>query len=143
MSEVGNLAGFLAARYDEAEAKARAGDVGSGQWAAIEHADDGWLIVDEHHDLVANVRPERSWDGGAAAHIADTDPAHRLADIRLKRAILAEHGPDERDPELCRTCHVAERGWAVPVPAERPCATARQIGTEFGDHPEYKEEWKP
>ena len=148
-STPGDLADFLTARYDEAQARAKAGDVGHGQWTATEHADDGWLILDEHGDLVANVRPERSWDGGTAAYIAANDPARRLADIKLKRAILAEHAhddacswPDRTKPRGfgCSICDwdrdygQGDGGW---------CATVRQLGTEFAEHPAYRPEWRP
>jgi hypothetical protein len=80
---------------------------------------------------------------GLLDYIALNEPAARLRDVRLKRAILAGHRPDEYDPEYCRTCVQAEPGWASTAPAETPCETVRQLGTEFSRRPDYREEWKP
>lgn len=146
-----DLAAFLAARYDEAQALAEAAT--PGPWTAIVHTtDDQGIIIDSHyppgngHILgSAIMSDDETRNRENAAHIAATDPAHRLRDIALKRAILAEHKhypaftPDEYDFG-CGVCHdngdygVCGYGW---------CATVRHLGTEFSDHPDYRPEWKP
>lgn len=141
--DAGDLAAYLSDRYDEAEALAKAAT--EGPWQATGQRDH-FVVQAEGDHLVAEMEGctgHPDMGGRNAAYIVGVDPAHRLADIALKRAILADHGPDERDPELCRTCHVAERGWAVPVPAGWPCATARHLGIEFSKRPDYLAKWKP
>lgn len=88
MSE--DLARFLADRYDEAEALAlAAGNGAKGEWGPRLHPGMGGHLLDGLGDVVI-------YDEGSPAdeqfdYIAAVDPAHRLADVKLKRAILAEH----------------------------------------------------
>ena len=112
---IDELTAFLNARYDEAEALAKA--------AAAHlrvHNPERWYEADD--DRFAY--PED------AAFIAANDPAHRLRDIALKRAILAD----------CRRCLDSISWGHRAVFIER---VVRQFGTEFSDHPDYRQEWKP
>jgi hypothetical protein len=128
---------FLADRYDEAEARERKmlemlakADPDRGPRLAI-CFDDG---------TSGDAFDWNPWDV-----ITDYDPAHRLADIKLKRAILALHHPDGDKWPDCKECScrgalaATDCGGTVPW----PCATARQLGTEFSDHPGYRPEWAP
>jgi hypothetical protein len=69
----------------------------------------------------------------------------RQRDLALKRAILALHHPDGDKWPDCKECScqgalaATDCGGTVPS----PCATVRQLGTEFAEHPAYKEGWKP
>jgi hypothetical protein len=100
-------------------------------------AAQAWLLSEDSHLL----------DGHPAtiAYIADVDPAHRLADIKLKRAILAMYKyqagrylppgvHDGRDDDE-RECDEAMMYALEDV--------LRQLGTEFSGHPAYQESWKP
>jgi hypothetical protein len=140
------LIAFLAARYDEAEAMARAAGGGDGleglTWRQHDADDAPGRIVDGHGHVI--VYDEGSPGYAEAAHIVSVDPKHRLADIALKRAILAEHKHVETGglaPAFgCRICH-ADRDYGIN--GEGWCATVRQLGAEFADHPDYDESWKP
>lgn len=114
-----DLAQFLADRYDQAEANAREA---LEQWPDTHFTfEPGSLVIVRFH--------------------RENDPAHRLADIKLKRAILnlylnaaaiiGQRGSAAHD------CLVAARELAALEPA------VRQLGTEFSQHPEYKQEWRP
>jgi hypothetical protein len=138
------LVEFLAARYDEAEALARGVDDHSepwpGQWKA-----DGNLAVRTYNGHVLAYAQHGEFKPGFAAYVADNDPAHRLADIALKRAILAEHAPYDCSEPAVQRCTRCASDDAYPngvaVMAAYPCATARQLGNEFSKHPEYKAGW--
>lgn len=125
-----DLIAFISARYDRAEARAKAagGDGPDGRWrrsgvrlGRIETASDNVVTSGEG-----------SPDAMQAAHIAAVDPAHRLRDVALKRAILAGHtiGHDPCD------AHDASLRSAW-------CATVRQLGTEFSGHDGYRPGWAP
>lgn len=130
-----DFAQWLAERYDEAEARARAAD--PAPWAStppslyIDSPGVGIIVQTRHFET--------------AEFVAATDPAHRLADIKLKRAILAEHAPMTGllDRLICRVC------WSIrtdggPLDGDlHPCATVRQLGTEFAGHAGYLESWRP
>lgn len=82
-----DLAAYLRARWDEREAKARAAT--PGPWVANEQ--DYGLATVYTADQKTGVAYDRE-EGGVsvedAAHIAASDPAHVLADIEAKRALL-------------------------------------------------------
>lgn len=150
MEAVNDLAAFIAACYDEAEALAKA--AGGKEWDASRetlHEHGGpfgreigtlWSTPDDRDE-------HPNWH--AARHIAANSPARRLADIALKRAILAEHQPIETIfyGTCCAGCvswrdaPLAELGIAFP--STWPCVTVRQLGAEFSNQPGYKPEWKP
>ena len=152
MVTVDDLLQFLTARYDEAEAMAlAAGNGAKGEWGPRLHPGMGGHLLDGLGDVVI-------YDEGSPAdeqfdYIAAVDPAHRLADIKLKRAILAQYeeavatmneqvakrlgpGPVAGDVYLC-----ADPGTLAEVGALS--VVLRQLGTEFSRHPEYKAGWAP
>jgi hypothetical protein len=120
-----DFARFLADRYDEAETDERA----LAEWAPGREL----FVGTENY--------------GEATPFRDYDPAHRLADIKLKRAILAEHVPEANDGggAVCDRCAdwTEETRQDVDRRMSWPCTTLRQLGTEFAEHPAYKEGWKP
>jgi Family of unknown function (DUF6221) len=174
-----DLPQFLADRYDEAEALARA-------WQSPPWGDDAtsWKVVGRREPRYDNGRSETltaidvsgrpvnfaeaiqvRWDsnGERSAYIAANDPKHRLADIKLKRAILAEHArepvykpetlalypdrPEMAEMATCRRCHELDEDAEIDEDRcgdlEWPCANVRQLGTEFTEHPGYRPEWAP
>ena len=150
-----DLAQFLAARYDEAEASAKAAI--PGPWTLDEWTGGfgrtasvmvpfGPAAPDAKTGLTSLVQLGTQ-DYETARHIAANDPAHRLADIKLKRAILALHEhrkadtKDRNGPDFgCGICHedrdygIIGYGW---------CATVRHLATEFASHAGYRAEWAP
>lgn len=139
---VDDLAQFLTERYDEAEARERKmlemlASAGPGATIAI-CFDDG---------TSSNAVDWNPWDV-----IEEYDPNQRLADIKLKRAILADYhaagetmnrqiaerlpGPTSGDVYLVADPVVLGEVSALS-------ATVRQLGTEYADHPAYRQEWAP
>lgn len=95
---------------------------------------------------------------GPGVHITTFDPKRILKAVAAKRGILAKHLPVFRnighltpdgeeevtETEVCSLCvprHTSVRA-SDPSPAG-PCATLRFLGTEYDDHPDYREEWRP
>lgn len=133
---------FLNARYDEAEAIARAagGDGPEGQWARRkdEAGDEYGHLRDGDESVV--VYDEGSPGGAEFDHIALHDPAATLRGIVGKRKIVAMaegqdgyHLPDGvrdgRDPDE-RECDDVLRLTLFEV--------LRNLAEEFATHPEYR-----
>lgn len=143
-----DLAAWLSACYDEAWALADTARHGtSGEWGRRQD-DQGWPTGHLRDDTDAVVvYDEGSPTDAEFDHIAACDPAHRLADIALKRAILALHHPVwndyvdgdgmERGSYECAECE------PTGTPDNWPCKTVRQLAAEFAGQPGYREEWKP
>jgi Family of unknown function (DUF6221) len=140
------FAGWLAARYDEAEARAKAAAAdGTAEWHLSEHDPiDPSRIYDATGEVV--VYDEGAPSPNEAAHIAACDPAHRLADIALKCAILAMYVDTRAALDRARDMP-GEHAARDYLDAERElCAlepVVRQLGTEFAGQPGYREEWRP
>lgn len=151
------LAAFLAACYDEAEALAKAVLEDPDYEAEWHEQSSGVLYVGpggKAHPL-DGLHP--LGDSRLTRFIADRDPARALADIALKRAILAMHATETRR-EQCRALEEdivngKPLWWYEDVhgcvlcgwfdSAAGGCATVRLLGTEFAGRPGYREEWKP
>lgn len=138
---------FLLARIAEDEAVARAST--PGPW----HVDsDTYAETISSNDGTAVVAGGR-WGGEAsvfdssndALHITRWNPKRVLAACEAKRRILElhRHRPaGARDPhdfgcEVCdydRDYDVLGNGW---------CDTLRALASEYADHPDYREEWRP
>lgn len=92
-----------------------------------------WYIEDAMDDgVITTVDPQASDDEGVARHIARNNPAAVLRRIAADRKTFDEHAENPYDLGYCRTCTVHEEGWAVPVPAELPCATIRNLAEGYG-----------
>lgn len=153
----GDFAAFLDARYDEAGALAQAATAGPWKYQVFRR-DEGhreWVMCGRSSPYGVMIGDAGiGWMPSTGIpdpdFIAACDPAHRLRDIALKRAILAEHAQvradsDEEDEEGATGCRVCDwdRDCGEVRPAGRPCVTARQLGTEFSDHPDYRPGWAP
>ena len=80
--------------------------------------DHGWVV----HDTAVCV-----WSEGVAARV--------LREVAAKRAILAEHQPQQMgyiEAQRCPTCRTA---W--------PCIEGRALAAVYSDHPDYRQEWAP
>lgn len=132
-----DLTVFLAGRYDEAEALAKAAT--PGPWRATGQRDH-FVEQSAGDHLVAEMEgctDHPDMGEHDSAYIASVDPAHRLADIALKRAILAEHASFRKESakgDVGPGLHAATRVLGDVVGL---------LGTEFSRHPAYKAEWAP
>lgn len=130
------LAAFITARYDEAEAVAMA--------AATTEDGAAWVTSesdDSDKRAIRTPAPDWRWVGElyteTAEHVAATDPAHRLRDITLKRAILAEYVSFREESAK------GDVGPGLHMGTQVLGDAVRQLGTEFSDHPGYRAEWSP
>ena len=131
-TEAARFAEFMGARYDEAEALARGeqrGFIDRANGAAVRQGDWARVTCDPVTGPFGGQTRQRNI--GTGLYVAAlSDPDRVLRDIALKRAILAEHS------EYCDQCRCCWRTY--------PCHTARQLGAEFSDHPDYRAaEWEP
>lgn len=111
-----DLPAFLTARYAEAETATR---------ELLRTAQDTRLALQEPRLLGREIPGWHSWPDVEAMCNS------RLADIAVKRAILADCARLFEQTNDLGTFRLAER-------------TMRKLGTEFSDHPDYKaEEWAP
>ena len=158
MSSDEELATFVAARLDEDEAAAKAiedrSDPWPGQWVADgNHAlrtYNGWV-------LAASVPTGSEFAPGVLAHIARHDPARVLREVEAKRkrlalyldaketlAVALKKAPPEDDPATAHS-YVRER---INVNQASGRFTALEMSVRldamvYGDHPDYRAEWKP
>ena len=135
MDDLAELAAYLTARYDEAEAEAR---------NLLQIAQDVRVELADRSLLGRRVPGWHSWPDVEAMCTG------RLADIALKRAILALHAEDPpggftRNPGDCRECSCDGALAATDCfyTVDYPCPTVRQLGTEFSKRPDYQDRWKP
>lgn len=160
-----NFAAFMEARYAEDEALAKAAYGQTGAWwrrktnLYLDHEPvptgalyEGEPEVDDPECDIFIARvvvyDEGSPSDDEFEHIAANDPAHRLADIALKRAILALHNRVHDCPVVVTILDDGKPYISTEHidgdPHVTPCTTLRQLGTEFSGHPEYRgEEWAP
>jgi hypothetical protein len=96
MSEI---ADFITAQYDRIAQKARAASVRAATWDVR----GTWHLEGVEHNVVGE--EEAFCHPHNAEHIAIHDPAHVLADIESKRAILKMFTPSEREPETDEELH--------------------------------------
>ena len=132
---------FLAARYDEEEAAAKACQSPS-PWKAATHPSDHWIVTDATGDAL--IYDEGTPTLEEAAHIALHDPARVLREVEAKRKILAEHAPLERPgtvtPVICRVCWTSPKEGPLEGDAW-PCFTVASLAAVWSDHPDYRQEW--
>jgi hypothetical protein len=127
---------FLAARYAEAEAAAR---------ELLRTAQDVRLALQEPRLLGRVIPGWHSWADVEA--MCDS----RLADIALKRAILAEHEPIESIYGVCCVVCVdwqdvplaygGETEFGIAIPRRWPCPPVRLLAAEFSASPSYRPQW--
>ena len=138
------LATFLEQRWQEAEADALAASPGGWSFGSVESVAGGTLydetrqIADvvyeqpEDHDgsIVRHLlSPEANANG---AHIARNDPAHVLADIASKRAVLAFLEAVQDD---------MERLAPSPLNVVVLDRAARMFAAPYADHADFQEAW--
>jgi Family of unknown function (DUF6221) len=144
-----DLAAFLGARYDELETRVRDEQrhyikrangvpVRKGDWARV--------VCDPVIGPYGG--QSRTRNIAAGLYVADmSDPDRVLADIALKRAILADHVPYRCGESAVLRCQRCASDDAYPsgvaIMEAFPCNVVRQLGTEFSGHPDYKPIWKP
>lgn len=127
---------FLTARMDEDEALARESIIDASHWSVFA-VNEHFGQVDSDDGAIAN-----SVDLKDAAHIVRWDPAHVLADIAAKRALIADLATFDRvatekvssDPATSLTARGIERGIMHAL---------RTLALPFTDHPDFDESWKP
>jgi len=150
------ITGFLAARYDERMAVARAASPGPWHTNAEAHevlAVDDILVADGFALSGPQTR-------ATTQHIALNDPSYVLADITAKRAIVerlvsTKHAVLEEDCWYTCAAATVERDGGETCDDNRnggPCDCGRDARVEgylallaqpFADHPDYDESWKP
>lgn len=84
--------------------------------------------------------PRANAKAAAIAHIDRHSPGRVLADIVIKRAIIAEHTPDlslhsPETPQSCPVCYYEDAALEL-----HPCPTLRRMAAAYPDCPE---EWRP
>lgn len=99
-----------------------------------------------------------SWRDEPHEHTAVLELGHfasRLErSVKSKRRIVDAHGPTQPHMDgtfdypdaanLCRTCGPGDEWQAEQQPyGQMPCYTIRLLATEWSDHPDYQETWKP
>jgi hypothetical protein len=130
-----DLAGWLSARYDEAEQAVNAATPGPWHWVdpggkvkqalvAGEYRIGGWETV--LPCASGDVYPSTC----DAAHIAAHDPQWRLADIARKRRLAGDHS----DAHEC----VDPRSFAYPYVG---CTVLRLLAEEFRGQTGWSDEW--
>lgn len=131
---------FLRARYAEEEAIARAATPGPWKWGVVApgiKADSvlqgRWVV------LLTSKSGDVSHDD--AVHIARWNPAHVLADLAAKRAILDIHETSHQ--RILSECHVAIEPpeWQGPDRSNPACMMVRALLGPFQDHPDFHPAW--
>jgi hypothetical protein len=134
-----DLPEFLSARLDMDEATARAAT--PGPWH--EYRDPlGFCVEADGRGRVARFGDRRDHeDEPNATHIARWDPARVLAEVKAKRAIMAEHtngGESRPGKYFCTECGSGE---PYEYPTQWPCATLRLLAAPYADHRDYDPAW--
>jgi hypothetical protein len=138
---------FVKARLDEDEAAAKAAL--ESEWFA--HVTE--FASANHYDTFGDLAVEYwQWFPGEAdgVHAALHDPARVLREVAAKRRILAGHGPGSVIDDSNGKWRDDPENWDAPVTlcaghewVAWPCETVRLLAAIWGDHPDYRAEWKP
>jgi hypothetical protein len=146
-----DLAQFLRARYaEEAQAAQKASALcgchpPKPSWTFGDDKTDGRILVeDEPHPNIKR-RIGRRWSGTyeglfMAQHIVRHDPAHVLADIEAKRAVV-----DFSEPPLVETTGPQDTERTF-IPGEGPpwaLGVLQRLALPYAAHPDYRAEWRP
>lgn len=145
-----DLETFLAARYDENEAVAKAAT--PGPWTSYLEGRDHWggdsFIATGGEDLYPYVMVNTTHNPRYAAdrdHIALHDPARALRKVeagRKRLALMAEATAEMN--RLIADDNANRSDQAMAVGRARAATVAVKYDAEvWSDHPDYREEWKP
>lgn len=128
---------FLTARYDEREAAAR--EASAGPWAVRPNGDSPWVTRQGQPDVwLAITSPDPGASKAANAdHIALNDPAHVLADIAAKRAIVASVVSGEAH-EVAETMS----GLRQVVARDVLSSVLRLLAQPYAAHEDFDEAWR-
>lgn len=121
------IADFLAARYDETEAAARAAT--PGPWGSYSQFGGGFVTNADGGILIYS---EGTVDAPTADHIALHDPGRVLVGLRAKRELLAAW-------DSC--CHERGSDWSFAWSVLK--STIEAEAAVYADHPDYSESWRP
>ncbi|MFF1833451.1 DUF6221 family protein [Streptomyces sp. NPDC058231] len=153
-----DLVTFLLARLDEDEQAALDASwdgYDSGRWTAHHHEqhDGQWVVIDCHDKAVTGVDAQVANDAAVAHHIARHDPARVLQEIGARRVILVEYATmcRLRDEAVARIEAAGDAPAAEDLDAwERTQqevsvleGPVRLLALTHGDHPDYREDWRP
>lgn len=134
-----DLADFLRARYAERRAIAEAATPGPWEGVVDRHQ-RGQIDASVWADSISCYITEKITSGGRheadAHHIAANDPAHVIADLDAKLAIVNRH-------TACGTgngyCDDGGHGWDDLEGGG--CADLADLARPFAGHPDYQEDW--
>ncbi len=135
---VSDLTAFLTARLDEDEAAALdAARDECAEWRPT-YPNPGLYagttdITDEHLTVIARVGTP------VATHVARHDPARVLREVAAKRSLVEDH-----TGQCCvNDTNCGEIAGYFDSESGDPCPVLLILAAIWGDHPDYREEWKP
>lgn len=126
------LVEFLRARLDEDERLARDVESSVGAERASDPYSDGSGTADR------DAFPSYPWgaeEGELEFMAGPGHPSRVLAEVAMKRRILAEHRDDRTSCSTCGTAGEYDVPW--------PCTTVELLALPYADHPDYRQEWAP
>jgi hypothetical protein len=129
-----DLAAFLLARIAEDEALARAAHDTRARWWRYKRSQTHgvWASAEEGGPgrRVAYAATSADQD-----HITHWDPTRVLVECKAKRRMVTLHHPAPSDDAAAGRCqHDGQR---------HPCPTLRLLALVYGDHFDYRQEWRP
>ena len=131
------LVGFIEARLDEDERRARAATPGPWERATggTETDFNGSGVYVFMDRIVADLRAAKMPNHVAdAEHIARHDPARVLRDVEAKRKLLAFLVVLAGETDLGDAWWRLEQSHPAPL---------RLLAAPYSDHPDYRSEWSP
>jgi hypothetical protein len=138
---VSELAAFLLERIAEDEHHAKIAT--RGPWEAAMDGQDYGVKSPARPGLVASCnRGKASEDVYNSLHIARCDPPRVLAECEAKRRIV-ELAAEVLDPANWETKDNSGGLISVPIARQRMRDVLGLLAVPYGDHPDYRQEWKP
>jgi hypothetical protein len=135
-----SLVAWLTEKLDDAERVANAALwAGDERWLVLPGQEKPfhrpWQVIDgTYEEGLVKVEPHAADDEGVARFIAANDPVQRLAEVDVKRQILALHA--ENIHHECEACNERQGG-------DYPCQTIRLVALPFADRAGYRADWEP